>query len=172
MGEIDPFELLEEVPEGLEEALVDPDGYNFRPESYDQEILYPDHMSVRVSVVDLENDNVQIRYNTQVGREKYTAVLMEDEFTLVESTATVTIDNVSSESDLYYLVTDEDVFLHEGRKFSESKNTAVKEVAELSEKFYQQALEERKEQSQSQADEEFSGPDPVPPPENDEMFPE
>ena len=177
MAETEIERILEEASDELYEALTDPHNYEFRqedPEKSEKVVVYPDHQAMRIAGVDLANDNVTVRYNVQSNREKYVAVMDEQDFSLIESTAVFNINNRSGTSTMYYLVTDEETFLHDN-PWETTFNTRPREVAEEAPGIYQQALEEEGEDGDEISwgnDEEENPLNHVPTPRNDGMFPE
>lgn len=172
-----PQEILDGANQEIQEALTEPQEYDFRQKepTEDEEInVTPDHHGMRAATVDLANDNIHLRYNVQSNREKYVAVMAEQDFSLIESTAVYNINNRSGTSTMYYLVTDDETFLHDN-SWETTFNTRPREVAEEAPEIYRQALEGEgvdEDEISWGNDTEDHSPDPVPPPENDEMFPE
>jgi len=169
--------ILDGADQEIHEALTEPHEYDFReedPEDEEEVVVYPQHHAMRIAAVDLANDNVHVRYNVQSNREKYVAVLDEQDFSLIESTAVYNINNRSGTSKMYYLVTEDETFLHDST-WESTFNTRPREVAEEAPEIYRQALEGEGVHEDDISwgnDEEENSPDHVPPPEKDEMFPE
>lgn len=160
---IDVVKLLEEPSEKLERQLRDPHNAYFRRETKPRvEKIEPDHYGIEKAEADLSNGNVKVWYTTQHGADRYRTVISEPEVSLVESQAFIDAGEFRGTSKLYYAVLDNQVLLHDrnSRSYRETFNPRVKEVAEITPELYEEA---------EQASEEAS-PDPVPPPENDEMF--
>lgn len=159
---IDVVELLEEPSEELERQLRDPHTAYFRQEIKPKVEIEPDHYGVKRAEADLSNGNVKVWYTTQHGGDRYRTVISEPEISLVESQAFINAGEFRGTSKLYYAVLDDQVLLHdsEGLNYEETFNPRVREVAEITPELYRQAEEAW----------ENASPDPVPPPENDEML--
>ena len=137
--------ILEDSSGIDEEMLEDPEDFDFRPveELEDEDIvnIAPDNPWMDSAKIDFANENVEVRFSTQDNREKYVAVYVSDEFSLVESQNSVTLNGVISETEIYYLVADEKVFMYDG-EWTETTKKRPLEVAREVPDLYQKALDE------------------------------
>lgn len=137
--------LLDDSTELDEEMLENPESFDFRPveDVSDEDIINiaPDNPWMDSAEIDLENENVEVRFSTQDNREKYAAVHLDDEFSLIESKNSVAINGVVSETRIYYLVTDGDVFMYDGDWIETTKQRPL-EIAREIPSIYEKALDQ------------------------------
>jgi|GEM_PF-2275947 len=136
-------ELLEEASENEREILEDPEGFNFRPvENVEEDEIIsvaPEDPWMDSAQVDLVNENVDVRFSTQNCRERYVTVWSTDEFSIIESNGHAIIEGESSETQIYYLVSNDDVLIYD-KGWSSSSYERPKEVAVEIPKIYRKAL--------------------------------
>lgn len=136
-------ELLQEASGDVRSMLEDPEGFDFRPvEDLSEEDVMsvaPEDPWMDSAQVDLVNDNVEIRFSTQNIRERYVAVLMEDDFSIIESNGVAVLDGTSSKTQIYYLVVEDDVLMYENG-WCPSYNERCEEVASEAPEIYRRAL--------------------------------
>ena len=162
-------EVLDEAEEEIREALENPEEFNFREDEREKIPVNAESSFVRSSVVDIGNENVEIRYSTHSTEVKYVAVINEENFSVIESNYVVRANDEVQSSKIYYLVTEDSTFMYErGSGWMEEFNPGPREVAGIAERLYEKALEEETEELDWGQDEE----DYVPPPEEDELFTE
>jgi hypothetical protein len=165
--EVDPFDLLENPSEGLEEAVSDPFSINFRfQDSYEMPVE-PGHPSMKAATVDLGNENVEVRYSGQEPEEKYITVISKPDLAMVESHTNIELDGKSATSVTYYLVLEDATLMYDSGDYHELRNPGVREVAIETPALYQQGVEARE---KMQKESEYGGDDCVPPPDRDPFF--
>lgn len=133
--------ILEQASGTEKKILEDPENFEFRASDPEFVELSPDHNWMDEAFVDIINDNVEIRFATQSPRERYVAVCMTDEYTVVESQGTTTVDGELSKTQLYYLASDTDTYMFD-RDWSQYFNERPLEVADQAPKLYRKALNE------------------------------
>lgn len=160
--EINIVDLLEEPSEDLKKQLTEPYKSDFvETESRTVEIE-PEQNDIDKIKVDVANNNIDFFYTFRSSNERYRVVVSEPDISMVESKTYVNAGEAFiGSSKLYYAVLDEQVFLRDPgwQGYEKVDNPFVMETAELAPGFYEQGIEKY-------------GPDPVPPPENDEIFSE
>lgn len=167
--------ILDQVDEEFREAIEDPETFNFRQRNPYKQAVDPEPISMETAVVDLENQNIKVRYGMQSTRENYTCVKRdpETEVALVESNATHDMRDTRVNSRIHYLIHGDTVYRLENNGYEEAElQKRPLEVADEYEKLYRKAMEIDNQEKSLQKTEEDQGPEPVPPPETDEMFPE
>lgn len=165
--------VIEKVDEEFADAIQDPEYHDFRERRPYKIPVDPEPEMMSSAVVDLENQNVKVRYEDQKTRENYTCVKHDP----VNDVGIVEGDRVHEHRDtkicstMYYLIDGEQVYRHTGTGYEESLQKRPVEVAKSFEDLYRQAMRVDNQENFTQ-EKETEGPEPVPPPENDEMFPE
>lgn len=153
----------------LSEALSNPYDYDFRDESRDELTVEPDIPKMTAAVVDLGNQNVKVSYGDLSARENFNCVKYDKEkqIGIIESNRMVEIDNKLERSRIYYVVEGEKVYRHTGTGLEKTVLDRPLEVVESFEELYTEALAVDEEAEKQEVD---RSPDPVPPPEKDELF--
>lgn len=165
--------VTEQVDEEFGDAIQNPEYHDFRERPPYKIPVDPEPQWMESAVVDLENQNVKVRYEDQKTRENYTCVKHDP----INDVAIVEGDKVHDHRDtkvcstMYYLVDGENIYRHTGTGYEQSLQKRPGEVANSFEDLYRQALREDNKENFTKETEK-QGPKPVPPPENDEMFPE
>lgn len=165
--------ILNQVDEDFRKAIGDPERFNFREKNPYKQRVDPEPIGMETAVVDLENQNVKLRYGLQSMRENYTCVKHdpETETALVESNAKHDFRDKRVNSRIYYLIHEDDVYRLETTGYEKTElQKRPLEAANEYEKLYREALKEDNREKTSQNKVKNHGPDPVPPPENDQMF--
>lgn len=159
--------LLEEASENEREILEDPEGFDFRPveDVEEDEIasVAPDDPWMDSAQVDLINENVEIRFSTQNSMERYVAVWSTDEFSIIESNGHTIIEGESSETQIYYLVSNDDVLMYD-KGWRPTSYERPKDVAVEAPEIYRKALEGETDELDWSNDNDY-----VPPPEEDDF---
>lgn len=140
-------DVLEEAEAEVQDALDNPEDFNFREGGTEKVPVEPDSSFIRSSVVNLGNGNVEIIYDTHSSEEKYVAVLNDENFSMIESNYVVRINDTVERSKIYHLITEDSTFIYDrGDGWTEEFNPGLREVAEAAGKLYQKALEEETEE--------------------------
>lgn len=163
---MDPTPILDKH---LDEQIQDPYHYDFRDEARDEVTVEPDISEMTAAVVDLGNQNVKVSYEDLSARENFKCVEYDEEeqIGIVESNRVVEVDNKLERSRIYYAVEGEEVYRHTGTGLEETPLNRPLEVFESFEELYTKALAVDEEAEKEKVD---RSPDPVPPPEEDELF--
>jgi len=165
--------ILENTREELSQAVKDPERYDFRERPPYKIPVHPEPEKMASAAIDLENQNVKVRYEDQKPRENYTCVKHDpiNKVAIVEGDTVHDYRDTKICSTMYYLIDGENTWRHTDTGYEKSLQTRPREVAQNFEQLYRQALRENKKENftQETCDQ---GLEPVPPPEKDEMFPE
>lgn len=162
---MNPRELIREAEdEEIVAVLERPDEHDFRSQEEDFVGVNPDNPWIKEASVDVSNRNVEVHFNMQSAREKYVNVFSDEDFSVVESHGTYTVQGRSGKSVLYYFVNGDDIFLYSDG-WEEYFNPRPGEVAGEAQDLYEKAV------SGSDMNEmDWGSDDYVPPPENDSLF--
>lgn len=167
-------EFLNQVEGDMEEALRDPENFDMRRDDPDKVVVEPEPESMETGVFDLANSTAKVRYRIQSHRENYTCFKENpgDEIALVKSDAVHEYGDTKVVSSVYYVTDCGELYRHvEGSYEEAGLQTRPLEVASEFEDMYRKALEADVEEDREDEKPVNSGPEPVPPPE-DEMFSE
>lgn len=174
---VNPAEHLEDLDDLKEEVLKSPDNFNFRGKKQDNIYVFPDHVSFREGIADLNNKNLTLRTNMQSSNEKYVTVTSNEKYSLIESHAEISRDGVTKMSIVYYLepgnkqeisaLEKDDAFIYDGVSWDTVYNPIIGDIAQIAPELYSQAEDNMAEMKEETGYEEnFEG---VPPP-RDHVF--
>lgn len=137
-------DVLDKVDKEFRRAIKDPEGFEFSErDPYFVEITEPEHYSIEEAVVDLENQNVQVRYKIQEEEEYNKCVMHEptEDIALVESKANHQFNGRTVNSTNYYLVNGGEVYARTGFGWEETIQDRPLVLVDRFDEFYRQAIE-------------------------------
>jgi len=170
--------ILEQVDREMERAIENPEAFDFREKTPYKVPIAPQHRDMDTGTVDLENQNVKVRYSLQNQRENYVCVKHipdentgETDIALVESNSVQDIQGQRVTSRIHYLVDGDEIYRFTNKGYEQTLQTRPQELANQFEDLYRQAME-KDNQRQASQDKGSSKKvkQPVPPPEDGEMF--
>lgn len=170
--------ILDQVDREVGQAIRDPEAFDFRQKDAYKVPLEPENSELHEAVVDLENQNVEVRYMFQSQRENYVCVKHipdedtgENEIALVESNQIQDINGRRMSSTIHYLVDGDEIYKFQDGSYEETLQTRPIDAANQFTDLYTQALEkDNKKQASRRKGTSKKIKKPVPPPEDDEMF--